>query len=152
MRTPCRIRACVTWSISQFSTPFLSKERCWNDVRSILPSTPTPSTNTGVPTKCTGTLYPTDLTTLKPRCWKKWRRKALRAKRDASSPVDTQLPPWKTTLQFENAGDNNQVVEVAIEMHAGTVPCQLICDWSRDQTTLTSTRIRHKTNSARELC
>lgn len=58
-----------------------------------LPSTPTPSTNTGVPTKRIGGLSAMDCTSLKPRFWKKWRRKAKRANRDAPSPVETQLPP-----------------------------------------------------------
>ena len=33
-------------------------------------------------------------TTRNPRCWKKWRRKANRAKRDTMSPVDTHELPW----------------------------------------------------------
>jgi len=67
-----------------------------------LPFNPSPSKKTGVDTTLIGNRiappWPWFAVTMfrtsrKPRCWKKWRRKAERVNRDATLPVDIHEPP-----------------------------------------------------------
>ena len=59
-----------------------------------------------VSTMRTGSFTPLPFWTVRakrnPRCWKKCRRKANLAKRDASSPVDTHDPPCGERLESTN--------------------------------------------------
>lgn len=82
-------------------------ECCWQNkghnvidrkLKNFLPSTPTPRTKTSSLTILAGTLILSascrDRAIRNPACWMKCLLKANRANLDASSPVETQEPPW----------------------------------------------------------
>lgn len=76
---------------------------CQTNQQKYVPTKPQPRAYISVPTFLTVTLSSIisdkDRAIRKPACWMKWRRKAYRAKREASSPVEIHDPPWNTTWE-----------------------------------------------------